>query len=257
MKALVPGRLRSRVAHMRKRLKSGWRRRPDTVSRLGEWPRYLAELVCFGWSGIGFTSAAARRYCAGRGLEIGGAAHNPFGLKSLNVDVSDSLDTTFKKLEIAACGKALPVDIIAPGDALPVTDGSQDFVVSSHVLEHLPDPIGAILEWDRVIRPGGVIFMIVPHKERTFDRERPRTPIEHLIADHRALTPEPHNDPNGHDHVWVTEDIVEVVEWMRDHLGVRWQILEVQDRDDKVGNGFTVIVRKCATRQALPDSGTA
>jgi SAM-dependent methyltransferase len=257
MKALVPRRLRNRFARARKRLRTGWRRRPATVARIGEWPRYLFELVRFVRSGVRFTSASARRYCVGRGLEIGGAAHNPFGLRSLNVDVTGSLDTAFKKLEIAACGKALPVDMVASGDAIPVADGSQDFVVSSHVLEHMPDPIGAMLEWDRVVRPGGVMFMIVPHKERTFDKQRPRTAIEHLIADHSASTPEPHGDANGHDHVWVTQDLVEVVEWMGGHLGVQWQILEVQDRDDKVGNGFTVIVRKCATRHALPDRDPA
>ncbi len=32
-------------------------------------------------------SALAHRYCRGTGLEIGGAAHNPFGLNTLNVDM--------------------------------------------------------------------------------------------------------------------------------------------------------------------------
>ncbi len=41
---------------------------------------------------------------------------------------------------------------------------------------------------------------------------------------------------NDHCSVWITEDFVELIRW----LG--WNILHVQDTDDKVGNGFTVVV---------------
>ncbi len=190
-------------------------------------------------------SEAAHRWCVGRGLEIGGSAHNPFGLDTLNVDLTDSLDTGFKRGEIEMCGRALPVDIVAPGDDLPVPDASQDFVVSSHVFEHFTNPIKAMLEWDRVVRPGGIIFMIVPHKERTFDSELPRTALDHLIHDFETDTREPHADGRvGHDHVWITEDIVELVAWMREHFALPWEVVEIQDVDDKVGNGFTIVIRK-------------
>ncbi len=189
-------------------------------------------------------SALAHKYCRGRGLEIGGSAHNPFGLNALNVDMTDSPETVFKREEIRLCGRSLPVDIVAGGDAIPRPDESQDFVVSSHVLEHFPNPIKALQEWDRLLRPSGVIFMIVPHKDRTFDREKARTPLQHLIDDYVKGNTEPHGDPNGHDHCWITEDVVELVRWMIDNLGVQWEIIEVQDKDDKVGNGFTIVVRK-------------
>ena len=189
-------------------------------------------------------SVLAHKYCVGQGLEIGGSAHNPFGLDARNVDMTDSLDTVFKREEVRLCGRALPVDIVASGDALPCADESQDFIVSSHVLEHFPDPIKALLEWDRLVRPGGIIFMIVPHKERTFDREKPRTPLQHLIDDFRSGNTQSHGDQNGHDHCWVTEDLLELIRWMIANLGLQWDIAEVQDRDDKVGNGFTVVIRK-------------
>src|ERR1700722_14924094 len=114
-------------------------------------------------------SKLAHQYLDGlAGLEIGGAAHNPFGLETKNVDYVASLDTVYKKAEIEYCGEALKVDIIASGDELPVPDESQDFVVSAHVIEHFFDPIKAIKEWLRVVRPGGYIFIVAPHKERTF-----------------------------------------------------------------------------------------
>jgi SAM-dependent methyltransferase len=196
-------------------------------------------------------SALAHKYCRGTGLEIGGSAQNPFGLNTLNVDMTDSMDTIFKKEEIRLCGRALSVDIVAGGDDIPLPDESQDFIVSSHVIEHFPNPIKALIEWDRLVRPGGIIFMIVPHKERTFDRDADCTSLEHLVRDFENNATEPHADSNSrfHDHRWVTETFVELIQYMIDHLGMKWEIAQVQDVDDKVGNGFTVVVRKVETHR--------
>jgi hypothetical protein len=71
-----------------------------------------------------------------KGIEIGGSAHNPFGLDTINVDRYSSMDTVFKLAEIELNGEALPVDIVAPGDRLPCADKSYDFIISSHVIEH-------------------------------------------------------------------------------------------------------------------------
>jgi len=193
-------------------------------------------------------SRAALRYCTGAGLEIGAAVQNPFCLKTRNVDFTDSKDTVFKREERRVYGFAERVDIVAPGDSIPVPDASEDFIVSSHVLEHLLDPVRGLLEWDRIVRPGGVIFMIVPHKERTFDQPRPRTTLAHVVADYTNRCVEPTVADHGHEHVWITEDVVEIVEWMMAHTGVHWTVLEVADVDDKVGNGFTVVIRKDAAR---------
>lgn len=196
---------------------------------------------------MGCESALAHALCNGRGIEIGGSAHNPFGLDSLNVDYTADMDTVYKRAEVKLCGRALPVDIVASGDILPLPDNSQDFVVSSHVLEHFPDPFRALIEWDRVTKVGGVIFAIVPHKERTFDAPRERTTLQHLIDDwHHGATEG--SAPHDHYHVWVTEDIVEAIDWLRANAGVKWEWLAVEDSDDKVGNGFTVAVRKVGER---------
>lgn len=188
--------------------------------------------------GIKFTeSKLAHKYLDGlSGLEIGGSAHNPFGLNTKNVDYTTETNY-YKKLEEQAVGEKLPVDIVASGDALPLPDESQDFVVSAHVLEHFPDPIKALKEWYRVIRPGGYIFMIIPHKERTFDRDRPRTTLRELINRHAGkITAKP--NPDDHYSVWVTADLVELI----NYLG--WKLVRVEDVDDKSGHGFTIVIRK-------------
>lgn len=181
-------------------------------------------------------SALAHEYLDGlRGLEIGGSDHNPFGLDTKNVDYTE--ENYYKGLERKFTGKTLPVDIVAPGDNIPLPDESQDFVVSAHVIEHFPDPIKALKEWYRLIRTGGYIFMIVPHKERTFDKDEPRTTLSELIDRHEGKIVA---KPNKNDHysVWVTEDMAELVKY----LG--WKIVRIDERDDKVGNGFTVIIQK-------------
>lgn len=189
-------------------------------------------------------SYLAHRYLDGLvGIEIGGAAHNPFGLETLNID--NSVDTVFKAKEESLCGKTLRVDLIAEGDELPLATSSVGFVLTSHVLEHFPDPIKALKEWHRVVRDGGYIVAIVPHKERTFDKDRPRTPLSELIERH--ATGFKTTGPNKHFSVWVAEDIVELVSW----LG--WRLLEVQDPDDKVGNGFTVVIK--VEKEKLPSNG--
>jgi len=41
-------------------------------------------------------------------------------------------------------------------------DGTFDRLIASHVLEHIPDPVQALAEWDRVVKPGGVISIVLP-----------------------------------------------------------------------------------------------
>ena len=48
------------------------------------------------------------------------------------------------------------------GAQLPFEDDAFDRLIATHVLEHVPDPVSAIAEWVRVVRPGGVISLILP-----------------------------------------------------------------------------------------------
>jgi len=62
---------------------------------------------------------------------------------------------------------AIGVDLNYPGydgKTLPFRDESQDYVFSSHVLEHIPDHRWNLRDWYRVVKPGGHIVIIVPHQ---------------------------------------------------------------------------------------------
>jgi SAM-dependent methyltransferase len=112
-----------------------------------------------------------------KGIEIGAAAHNDFGVHAINIDRYGSMNTTYKQHELQACGRKRAVDIVAAGDDLPFGDKSVDYVLASHVLKHFPDPIRAITEWVRVARQNVVV---VPHRDRTFDRDRGLTSISEV-----------------------------------------------------------------------------
>ncbi len=51
------------------------------------------------------------------------------------------------------------------------------------MIEHLEDPIGAMLNTIRAIKDGGSIIMAVPDMRLTFDRDRPETTAQHLFCD--------------------------------------------------------------------------
>jgi len=189
-------------------------------------------------------SAVAHRFLDGLvGIEVGGSAHNPFHIAGcLNVDFTDQ-PTVFTLEQMRLCGEATRVDVVSQGHDLPFPDASLDYVLSSHVLEHFYDPIGALREWLRVVRPGGYVFMIVPHRDRTFDRERSLTCVEELQARHALRRPadasdEPAGEGYSHHSVWTTHTFLELC------AALDLRVVRVDDVDDKVGNGFTVVVQR-------------
>jgi SAM-dependent methyltransferase len=166
-----------------------------------------------------------------KGVEIGGAAHNDFKVDVLNVDRYAEMDTVYKDAERELWGRAKPVDIIAPGHELPLEDKSFDFVLASHVIEHIPDPIAALKEWARVARK--YIVLVVPHRDRTFDRDRALTPLSELIERHESGFT---SDEDRHWTVWTCETFLDLCE----HIG--FEVLEARDPDAKGGNGFALIL---------------
>lgn len=202
-----------------------------------------------------------RNYIRGTGIEIG-ALHNrmPVDAQLATVRYIDRLCLKEQRRhypELSAY-KMLEPDIVAEADRLSmIPDASEDFVIANHLLEHLPDAIGALKEWYRVLRRGGVLFLALPDKRFTFDRDRPRTTLMHLVADHEDRgTRSRHahfeeysrlvhkktgsklardvdrllaQDYSIHFHVWIPEDIAELLEYLRTTGGTPWTVLEQLD----------------------------
>lgn len=190
------------------------------------------------------------RFCKGRGIEIGsGGAHHVKG--SLLVDIVDNFSSA----------KAYKVDYISDAHSLPkIEDASLDYVCASHVLEHLTNPIKAIREWSRILKPGGVLWLKVPDKRKTFDVSRERTKLSHLIEDFErdvpiddpthiednnknTTPPRSQNHPYIHNHVWMLEDIVEVFEYLK-NINVPLILVHCKENSSKNTQDFWMVARK-------------
>jgi SAM-dependent methyltransferase len=143
-----------------------------------------------------FPSRSSPRCAAPRALELGGPSA-PFG--SDGVLPAYALCASVDGLQYAedtvwhgrqAAGRYAPeghdlgaMHIADAGELAGLPDGAYDVVLHSHVIEHLANPLRALARWREVLRPGGHLVMVVPHKDGTFDHRRPVTSLAHLEAD--------------------------------------------------------------------------
>lgn len=89
-----------------------------------------------------------------------------------------------------------------------IDNNSYDFLLSCNSLEHIANPIAAVLEWKRVIKPDATILLILPRKEANFDHRRSFTTIEHLVQDYENKT--------GEDDLTHLEEILQLHDLKRD-----------------------------------------
>ena len=75
-------------------------------------------------------------------------------------------------------------------DLSAITSQSYDFLLSSNCLEHVANPLKALMEWKRVIKPGGTLILVLPNKASNFDHKRPTTRLTHLVEDFEKCTSE-------------------------------------------------------------------
>lgn len=152
---------------------------------LSQW---LGKLQRPATSGPLDREAIARLYLRGRGIEIG-ALHQPLAIPpGVEVKYLDRLTTAEQRRHYPelASDRLVEPDIIDDGERLDsIADGSLDFIVACHFLEHCQNPIGAIENFLRVLREEGVILLAVPDMRDTFDRDRTATTLDHLLRDYR------------------------------------------------------------------------
>lgn len=129
---------------------------PPIIAHYRAWTRHpLIERIPGGWRyrgrdypdvlHVGGASAAilsvASQYCQGTGIDVG-AGFWPFpGATPIDAARGPGLATTLDD----------------------VSDGSVDYVFSSHCLEHIEDWRAELERWCAKVRPGGVVFLYLPH----------------------------------------------------------------------------------------------
>jgi SAM-dependent methyltransferase len=206
------------------------------------------------------------RYLVGHGLELGpghvpypvppGAAvrlvdqWTPDANRVLFYELPD--DTTFPQPDLVA---NLDLDRLQA-----VQPDSQDFVIASHILEHLAEPIGMLADIHRVLRPGGVLLLLLPDRRRTFDQNRFGTGLAHVVSEHErgvsivddehivdflvhadhlirrqeGVDPEPitpelieaHRLRSIHAHCWTEDEFLDVLLYCARELGLGFRLVD-------------------------------
>lgn len=75
-----------------------------------------------------------------------------------------------------------------------------DYIVASHVIEHVPDMLGFLKECDVLLKPKGVLFLAVPDKRRCFDVFRPLASTSDVMQAHHEQR-RVHTPARAFDHV--------------------------------------------------------
>lgn len=130
---------------------------------------------------------------AGKGLEVG-PSFSPIAPKSRGYDVEVVDHATADQLRAKYRGRGVDLDAIEEVDHVwagsPLTDllGDQpryDYIIASHLVEHLPNLIGFLADCERLLRPNGVLTLAIPDFRACFDVLRgPSTTGDLLQAHH-------------------------------------------------------------------------
>jgi len=113
----------------------------------------------------------------GLGLEIG-PSHNPIAPKKagFNIEILDHASTE----ELREKYKGHPVkiedietvDYVWRGEPINELIGKRnryDYIIASHVIEHITDLASFLMQCENILKPNGVLSLIVPDKRYCFD----------------------------------------------------------------------------------------
>jgi predicted SAM-dependent methyltransferase len=79
------------------------------------------------------------------------------------------------------------VDFVWRGESYAELTGKENYyewIIASHLIEHVPDLIGFLKDCEGVLKEDGVISLVVPDKRYCFDHFRPVTGISKVIDSH-------------------------------------------------------------------------
>ncbi len=133
----------------------------------------------------------------GSGLEIGAldspiAPRDACNVRYVDVTTTDRLRERFLDDPNVNVDHIVDVDFVLRGDDGDVRSLSQvaapggpyDWVIASHVIEHVPDLIGWLEDLGEVLADDGHLLLVVPDKRYTFDTQRPLTTVGQILEAH-------------------------------------------------------------------------
>jgi SAM-dependent methyltransferase len=128
---------------------------------------------------------------ATRGLEIGPLATPILRPPHANIRYVDHADQQALRAKYANdptinIADIVPIDAVWADKTLAQCFlGEQfDYVIASHVIEHVPDVIGWLAEIAAILRPNGHLILAIPDRRTTYDVLRRETTLADLIDAH-------------------------------------------------------------------------
>lgn len=123
----------------------------------------------------------------GEGLEIGPGNlpmtfRNQIKVHYLDTNTQEQLAKYYPKLTFNQLQNFIQGDA---DDLKGIPNNHYDFLVASHVIEHVKNPLKALMRWVEVVKPGGYLYIIFPNRDECFDQGRPYTTISHLLSEYR------------------------------------------------------------------------
>jgi SAM-dependent methyltransferase len=226
-------------------------------------------------------------HLSGEGIEIG-PGHVPFPVPAdAKVRYIDRWQPTENSELFPELGDAPGFprpDVVANLDVERLgvfADRSQDFVIASHILEHLANPLAMLVEAHRVLKPLGLCILLLPDRHQTFDRYRDPTPLAHVIEEYQrdvhevddahvldyiagyeksgdtrdrsvvasqgmAAELERQRRRSVHAHVWDRLEFTEVLDYASTELGVAFDVVDAFETGDPgtYGDEFGWLLRR-------------
>jgi predicted SAM-dependent methyltransferase len=138
------------------------------------------------------------RRCRGKGVELG-PGPNPHVLPSAETDVV-YVEQKSPDDWVALYGEHYKLDfnpdlashyVIGEAHRIPAAPASLDFIYSSHVFEHLVNPLGHLEIWSALLRKGGEVLMVIPDYIGSKDFLANVTTMDAILAEFRRGSFEP------------------------------------------------------------------
>ena len=134
-----------------------------------------------------------------RGVEFGPLSR-PMALKK-NTEIYYIDHCTTEELKAKYAGdihahvdKIVDVDFVSRGEKLADLIGDKaplDYIIASHVIEHVPDVAGWLLDMHASLTDGGTLYLVVPDKRFTFDLHRRTASLEEVESAYREKRTRP------------------------------------------------------------------